>query len=169
MPRPWSYRRGGYGGVCCSGIEDGVTTLAARPKRQGQNGSPGLIRHEHHQSQIVVAAFLAQLLDCVLGIRKGRRYIWQIRTIRIILDPITSVYREEILRHRLPPSANCHAPRNSSGSLAMFAAIRRASSLLSNLAADRWPGSRLSRVKQSRGDLVQSMDLQLFCTEQREL
>jgi hypothetical protein len=36
------------------------------------------------------------------------------------------VYREEISRHRTPPLANRHAPRNSSGSLAMFAAIRRA-------------------------------------------
>jgi len=99
--------------------------LAAWPKWQGQNPFSALIHHEHHQSQIVVAAFLAQLLDCVLGIRKGRRNIWQIRTIRIILDPITSVYREEILRHRLPPPANCHAPRNGFGSLAMFAAIRR--------------------------------------------
>jgi hypothetical protein len=31
--------------------------------------------------------------------------------------------------------------RNSSGSLAIFAAIRRASSLVSNFAADRRPGS----------------------------
>jgi hypothetical protein len=31
--------------------------------------------------------------------------------------------------------------RNSSGSLAMLAAIRRASSRVSSLAADRWPGS----------------------------
>ena len=34
-----------------------------------------------------------------------------------------------------------HAFRNSSGNFAMFAAIRRASSLLSSLAADRRPGS----------------------------
>jgi hypothetical protein len=131
----------GCGGVCCSGIGDGVTTLAAWPKWQGQNPFSALIHHEHHQSQIVVAAFLAQLLDYVLGIRKGRRNIWQIRTIKIILDPILSVYREEILRHRLPLPPTVTPPGNSSGSLAMFAAIRRASSLLSNLAADWRPGS----------------------------
>jgi hypothetical protein len=34
-----------------------------------------------------------------------------------------------------------HGFRNSSGNLAMFTAIRRASSLLSNLAAERRPGS----------------------------
>jgi len=34
-----------------------------------------------------------------------------------------------------------HFCRNSSGSLAMFAAIRRASSLVSNFAAERRPGS----------------------------
>jgi len=75
-------------------------TLAPRPKRQGQNGSPGLIRYEHHEGQIVVAAFFAQLTDCVLGIRKRRRYIRQVGAIRIVLDPIPSVYREEISRHR---------------------------------------------------------------------
>jgi hypothetical protein len=39
------------------------------------------------------------------------------------------------------PVPDCQGFRNSSGSLAIFAAIRRASSLLSNLAADRRPGS----------------------------
>jgi hypothetical protein len=35
--------------------------------------------------------------------------------------------------------------RNNSGSLAIFAAIRRASSLVNNLAADRRPGSITGR------------------------
>jgi hypothetical protein len=78
--------------------------LAARKKRQGQNRLPGLIRYEHHQGQVVVAHLFLQLSDCGLGIRKCRRNIWQISTIRIVLDPIPSVYREEILRHRTPPS-----------------------------------------------------------------
>jgi hypothetical protein len=59
--------------------------LAAGKKRQGQNRLPGLILYEHHQSQIVVAAVFSQLSDCVLGIRKCRRYIRQVRAIRIIL------------------------------------------------------------------------------------
>jgi hypothetical protein len=46
----------------------------------------------------------------------------------------------------LPPKADIklirpHVRPSSSGSLAMFAAIHRASSLVSNLAADRRPGS----------------------------
>src|SRR5215813_4239125 len=98
-------------------------TLAARPKRQGQNVLPGLIRYKHHQSQIVVATLLAQLLDCVLGIRKRRRYIRQVGAIGMILDPIPSVYWEEISRHRTPLRPTVTPPRNSSGSLAMFAAI----------------------------------------------
>jgi len=116
-----------------------MITLATREERQGQNRLPGLIRYEHHQGRIVVAALFSQLQNCVLGIRKCRRNIWQVRTIGIILDLIPSVYREEISRHRTPPPANCHAPRNSSGSLAMFTAIRRASSLVSSLAAGRAP------------------------------
>ena len=60
---------------------------------------PGLIRYDHHQGQIVVAALFSQLPNCVLGIGKCRRIIWQVRTITIILDPIPSEYREEISRH----------------------------------------------------------------------
>ena len=77
--------------------------LAARKKRQGQNCSPGLIRYEHHQSRIVViciAALFSQLSDGVLGMRKCHRSIWQVDPIGIVLDPVSSVYREEISRHR---------------------------------------------------------------------
>jgi hypothetical protein len=74
--------------------------LATRKKRQGQNRLPGLIRYEHHQGQIVVAALLSQLPDYVVGMRKCRRSIWQVRAISIVLDPVSSVYREEISRHR---------------------------------------------------------------------
>jgi hypothetical protein len=81
--------------------------LAARKKRQGQNRLPGFIRYDHHQSEIIVAALLSQLSDCVLGIRKCCRSIWQVRAISIVLDPVSSVYREEISRHReLQPIAN---------------------------------------------------------------
>jgi hypothetical protein len=38
-----------------------------------------LIRYEHHQGRIVVAALFSQLPDCGLGKRKCRRNIWQIR------------------------------------------------------------------------------------------
>ena len=80
----------------------GGDTLAAREKRQGQNRL-AVILYDHHQSRIIlVAALFSQVSDCVLGIRKRCRYIWQIRAITIILDPIPSVYREEILRHRTP-------------------------------------------------------------------
>jgi hypothetical protein len=74
--------------------------LATRKKRQGQNRLPGLVRYEHHQGQIVVAALLSQLPDYVLGMRKCRRSIWQVRAISIVLDPVSSVYREKISRHR---------------------------------------------------------------------
>ena len=52
-----------------------------------------------------------------------------------------------LLSSRTMRQADCYSTfdrqglRNSSGSLAIFAAIRRASFLLSNLAADRRPGS----------------------------
>ena len=74
---------------------------------------PGLIRYEHHQGQIVVAALLLQLPDCVFGIRKCRRNIWQVDTIRTILDPVSSVYRKEISRHRSfsPSRVFCRAER----------------------------------------------------------
>jgi len=101
--------------------------LAAREKRQGQNRLPGLIFYHHHQSEIIlVAVLVSQLSDPVLGIRKCRRYIRQVWASRIILDLIRSVYREEISWHRLPPPANYNALRDSSGSLAMFVAIRAA-------------------------------------------
>ena len=58
-----------------------------------------MILYEHHQSRIVIAALFSQLSDCVLGIRKCRRHIRQIRASRIILDPVLSVYRKEISRH----------------------------------------------------------------------
>jgi hypothetical protein len=85
--------------------------LAAREKRQGQNRLPGLILYEHHQSQIVVDALLSQLSDCVLGIRKCRRLIRQVRAFRIIRDPVLSVYREKI-SHQTPPFLGLgNAPR----------------------------------------------------------
>jgi len=61
-----------------------------------------MIFYDHHQSRIVVvciATLFSQLPDCIFSIRKRRRYIRQVRAIRIILDPIPSVYREEISRH----------------------------------------------------------------------
>jgi hypothetical protein len=48
---------------------------------------------------------------------------------------------------RAEPSPACQDFCNSTGSLAMFAAIRRASSLVSSLAADRRPGSS-SNIRQ---------------------
>jgi len=87
-----------------------MITSTARKKRQGQNSLPGLIRYEHHQGKVVVAHLFLQLSDCGLGIRKCRRNIWQISTIRIVLDPIPSVYREEILRHRMLPPGQLSRP-----------------------------------------------------------
>jgi len=77
--------------------------LAAGKKRQRQNRLPDLIFYDHHQSRIVlvriVVALFSQLLDCVLGMRKCRRYIRQVCASRVILDPCPSAYRKEILRH----------------------------------------------------------------------
>ena len=61
-----------------------------------------MIFYDHHQSRVVVvciATLFSQLRDCIFSIGKRRRYIRQVRAIRIILDPIPSVYREEISRH----------------------------------------------------------------------
>jgi hypothetical protein len=62
------------------------------------------------------------------------------RTVR----PATIIVSRMVLlwqgRHPLV-ELHVHGFRNSSGNLAMFTAIRRASSLLSNLAAERRPGS----------------------------
>jgi hypothetical protein len=76
--------------------------LRAGEKRQEQNRLTGLILYNHHKSRIVAAAILSQLPDCVLGIRKCRCNVWQIRAIRIINDPIPSAYREEVSWHRMP-------------------------------------------------------------------
>ena len=75
--------------------------LAAREKRQGQNRLPSLNFYHHHQRQIILVAVLfSQLSDRVVGIRKCRRYIRQVCVTRIVLDPIPSLYRKEISRHR---------------------------------------------------------------------
>src|SRR6516165_1176921 len=84
--------------------------LATREKWQGQNRLPGLIFYHHHQGEIIlVATLFSQLPDCVFSIRKRRRYIRQVRAIRIILDPIPSVYREEISRHN---ALSCRVVKN---------------------------------------------------------
>jgi hypothetical protein len=54
-------------------------------------------------------AFLSQLTDFVLGTTKSRRNIQQVRAIRIILDPVLSVYREEISLHGTCPIPWEHA------------------------------------------------------------
>ena len=51
-----------------------------------------------------MAALLSQLRDYVLGIRKCRRFIRQVRAFGIIRDPVLSVYRENISRRRLTGS-----------------------------------------------------------------
>src|SRR6516165_12695027 len=80
-----------------------ASCLATRKKRQRQNRLPDLIFYDHHQSRIVVVrivvALFSQLSDCVLGMRKCRRYIRQVCASRVILDPCSSAYRKEILRH----------------------------------------------------------------------
>ena len=89
--------------------------LAARKKRQRQNRLPDLIFYDHHQSRIVVVrivvALFSQLSDCVLGMRKCRRYIRQICTSRVILDPCPSEYRKEILWHSTFAHYVEHQPR----------------------------------------------------------
>ena len=75
----------------------------ARKERQGQNVLPGFILYDHHQGRVVVPALLSQLPDCALGMRKCRRNIRQVRTMRIIPDPVPSAYCEEISRHQTPP------------------------------------------------------------------
>src|SRR5262249_43786804 len=60
--------------------------------------------YDHHQSQIIlVGALFSQLSDRIVGVTKRRLYIRQVRAIRIILDPILSVYCKEISRH---PTSN---------------------------------------------------------------
>jgi hypothetical protein len=126
-------------------------TLAAREKRQGQNRL-AVILYDHHQSRIIlVAALFSQVSDCVLGIRKRCRYIWQIRAIMIILDPIPSVYREEISGHRTSLNTVARMALLQCVNIDMDQqlldvarptgdyAILRASSLLSNLAAYWFP------------------------------
>jgi len=54
-------------------------------------------------------------------------------------DILTNVYFTAESGHQKPPYVTFG--RSSSGSLAIFAAIRRASSLVSSLAAERRPGS----------------------------
>jgi hypothetical protein len=80
---------------------------AARKERQRQNRLPGFILYDHHQGRIVVPALFSQLPGCALGMRKCRRNIRQVRTMRIILDPVPSAYCEEI-SHQTPPSARRH-------------------------------------------------------------
>ena len=75
----------------------------ARKERQGQNRLPGFILYDHHQGRIVVPALFSQRPDCALGMRKCRCNIRQVRTMRIILDPVLSAYCEEISRHQTPP------------------------------------------------------------------
>ena len=57
----------------------------------------------HHQGRIVVSALFSQLSNFALGIRKCSCKIRQVRTTRIIFDPVLSAYCEEISRHRTPP------------------------------------------------------------------
>ncbi len=81
--------------------------LAGRQKRQGQNRLPGLILYDHHQGPYRGVALFPQFADGLLGIRKCRPNIRQVRAVRIILDPFPAACREEISRHRTPPP--CHA------------------------------------------------------------
>ena len=97
-PRAFAFEgSAGSGGWAFAGC------LAARKKRQRQNRLPDLIFYDHHQSRIVVVrivvALFSQLSDCVLGMRKCRRYIRQVCASRVILDPCPSAYRKEISRH----------------------------------------------------------------------
>jgi hypothetical protein len=76
-----------------------VTQLASRKERQGQRHLSGFILYDHHRSRIVVRALFSQLPDFAFGMRKCRRNIRQVRTMRVILNPALSVYCEEISRH----------------------------------------------------------------------
>jgi hypothetical protein len=77
--------------------------LASRKERQGQYHLSGFILYDHHQGRIVVRALFSQLHDFALGIRKCRCNIRQVRTMRVILNPIRSAYCEEISRHPNAP------------------------------------------------------------------
>ena len=77
--------------------------LVARKKRQGQYRLPGFIFYDHHQGRIVVSALFSQLSNFALGIRKCSCKIRQVRTTRIIFDPVPSAYCEELSRHRTSP------------------------------------------------------------------
>jgi hypothetical protein len=74
--------------------------LASRKERQVQNHLSGFILYDHHKGRIVVRVLFSQLQDFALGIRKCRRNIRQVRTMRVILNPVRSAYYcEEISRH----------------------------------------------------------------------
>jgi hypothetical protein len=82
----------------------------SRRTPQGQNGLPGFVLHGHHQGRVVVRALLSQLHDFALGIRKRRRNIRQVCTLRVILNPARSAYCKEIPRHHLRPKADRVGP-----------------------------------------------------------
>ena len=72
--------------------------LVARKKRQGQYCVPGFIFYDHHRGGIVVVpALFSKLPDFALGIRKCRRNIRQVGTMRVIFEPVPSAW------HRTPP------------------------------------------------------------------
>jgi hypothetical protein len=73
--------------------------LASRKERQGQHHLSGFILYDHRQSRIVVRALFSQLPDFVFGMRKCRRNIRQVRTMRVIFNPPRSAYGEETSRH----------------------------------------------------------------------
>jgi hypothetical protein len=85
--------------------------LASRKERQVQNHLSGFILYDHHHGRIVVRTFFSQLQDFAIGIRKCRRNIRQVHTMRVILNPVRSAYYcEEISRHpntRTPFGPSC--------------------------------------------------------------
>ena len=58
-----------YGGIV-SGTQLGNGGAYAWPGKNGkaENGLPGFILYDHHQSRIVVPALFSQLPDCALGV-----------------------------------------------------------------------------------------------------
>src|SRR4029077_6534948 len=99
------------------GGANGGRLRVARKERQGQNRLPGFILYDHHQGRIVVPALFSQLPDCALGMRKCRRNIRQVRTMRIIPDPVPSAYCEEVSRHQTSPTLR---PVRTSSSVSLF-------------------------------------------------
>ena len=117
----------------CGGPRDqlgnGGCLRVARKERQGQNRLPGFILYDHHQGRIVIPALFSQLPDCALGMRKCRRNIRQVRTIRIIPDPVPSAYYKEISRHQTPPRCSISYSNTSSASTSRLCGIVRPSAL----------------------------------------